>query len=137
MNLDLQFLPQICSIGFKSGDCLGHSKNCILFLWDQFRVSFALIMHYFAFFVWLVVLLEGPSASYSQHSGRWQQIHLKNFPVHGSIPCGENQPHSMMLPPPNFTVGMVFLAISAPDMVCGIFAKCSIFILFEQTIFSQ
>lgn len=29
------------SVGFKSGDWLGHSNNFIFFLWNQFRVSFA------------------------------------------------------------------------------------------------
>ncbi len=55
-----------CSIGFKSGDWLGHSSSFTFFLWNQSRVSLAV----FGIIVWL----KCPPSFHLHHPGRWQQI---------------------------------------------------------------
>jgi hypothetical protein len=68
----------------------------------------------------VIVLLEGEPPSQSQISGRPKQVSVKNFTYLAPsiipsiltsfpVPADEKHPHSMMLPPPCFTVGMMFL----------------------------
>ncbi len=67
-------------VGFKSGDCLGHSNNVILSLWNQFRVLFEVCFGLLSYTGRSIY-----SMSHPYHPGGWQQIHFKNFWVHGSI----------------------------------------------------
>ncbi len=55
------------SIGFKSGDWLGHSSSFIFFLWNHLRVSLAAFE--------IIVLLKCPPLFHLHHPGRcwdWQ-----------------------------------------------------------------
>ena len=72
-----------CSIGFKSGDWLGPFQQ-VDFLSLKPIASFLCCM------LWIIVLLEGPPTSHPQHPGGWQQVHLKNLSLHGSIHCSFN-----------------------------------------------
>lgn len=65
------------SIGYKSGEWLGHSSSFIFFLWNQLRVSLAVCL--------VIVLLKCPPSFHLQHPGRWQHIFIKNVSVHFSI----------------------------------------------------
>jgi len=42
------------------------------------------------------------------------------------VPCEEKQHNTMILPPPNFTVGMVFLVSYAEPFLLQIYAMCGI-----------
>ena len=89
--------------------------------------------------LWIVVLLEGPPTSHPQHPGGWQQVHLKNLSVHGSIHCsfndmksasttrGETAPHhdtsTSKLHCWYSVIRVMCSAISPPNMVCCVTAK--------------
>ena len=76
--------------------------------------------------LWFVVMLEGPVTSKVQLSSRLLQVPLKNFQVvfffmmpsilysaPGPLHVAAKHPHSMMLPPPCFTVGIVLFGLKA------------------------
>ena len=88
-----------------------------------------------------IVLLEGETPSQSQISGRQKQVSPKNFPIFSAIipsiltsfpvPDNEKHPHSMMLPPPCFTVGMRFLGWWE---VLDLHQTCSFLAIMENSI---
>ena len=61
----------------------------------------------------VVVLLEGEPSPQSEVLSALEQVFTKDLSLYfasfilPSIPAAEKHPHSMMLPPPCFTVGMV------------------------------
>ncbi len=101
---------QRCSIGFKSGLWLGHQ--------EQSRSVVKPLLRYFSCVLRVIVLLEGKPSAQSEgpeHSGEGfrpgypvlGRIHLSLDCNQSSCPCSWKHPHSMMLPPPCFTVGTV------------------------------
>ncbi len=81
---------QRCSIGFKSGLWLGHSRTVTELLWSHSFVILAVCLGSLS--CWKVNLR--PS--------------LRSWALWRSpVPAAEKHPHSMMLPPPCFTVGTV------------------------------
>lgn len=98
-------------VGLRSG----------LWIWplqDINIVVFKPSMCSFGFMLWVIVLLENKSSSKLQVSCRFHQVLLQDFPcvfVAFILPIklstlgadAEKHPHSMMLPSPCFTVGMV------------------------------
>ena len=103
------------SIGFKSGDLLGHSV-CLgsLSCWNVYpRFIFS-------------ILVDG-SRFLSRISRYISLFFLPSIIWSLPVPYAEKQPHTMMFPPPNFTVGIVFLgwwcAISPPNMMCAMTSK--------------
>ena len=101
------------SIGFKSADWLGHSNSLIFFLWNQLRVSLAICLGSLS--CWNVhprfifsILVDG-SRFLSRMSRYISPFILPSIIWSLPVPDAEKQPHTTMVPPPNFTAGMVFL----------------------------
>ena len=55
------------SIGFKSGDWLGHSSSFIFFLWKPIESFLGCVFG-------IIVLLKCPPSFHLHHPGRWHQI---------------------------------------------------------------
>ncbi len=102
---------QRCSIGFKSGLWLGHSRTVTELLWSHSFVILAVCLGSLS--CWKVNLRPSLRswALWRRFSSRIS-LYLASFifpsiatsrPVHAA----EKHPHSMMLPPPCFTVGTV------------------------------
>ncbi len=103
---------QRCSIGFKSGLWLGHSRTVTELLWSHSFVILAVCLGSLS--CWKVK----PSASLRSWA-TLEKVFVQDIPVLGRIHlplnCNQsvlslqlkNTPHSMMLPPPCFTVGTV------------------------------
>ena len=134
------------SIGFKSGDWLGHSSSFIFFLWNQLRVSLAVCLGSLS--CWNVhprfifsILVDG-SRFLSRMSRYISPFILPSIIWSLPVPYAEKQPHTMMFPPPNFTVGIVFLGWCAVPFLLQTWCvlwhpKSSILVSSDQTIFSQ
>ena len=100
------------SMGFKSWLWLGHSRTFTLLFWNHSSVALAVCLGSFS--CWNVNLCRSRKsfALWSRFSSRIclclapfiALSILTSLPV----PAVEKHPHSMMLPPPCFTVGMVF-----------------------------
>ncbi len=101
---------QRCSIGFKSGLWLGHSRTVTELLWSHSFVILAVCLGSLS--CWKVTFgpVWGP-----EHSGEgfrpgypctWDII-FPSIATSRPVPAAEKHPHSMMLPPPCFTVGTV------------------------------
>ena len=100
------------SIGFKSGDWLGHPSflGCSLSCWN--------VHPRFIF----IILVDG-SRFLSRMSRYIFPFILPSIVWSLPVPYAEKQPHTMMFPPPNFTVGMMYSAICPPNMVCIMASK--------------
>ncbi len=102
---------QRCSIGFKSGLWLGHSKTVTELLWSHSFVILAVCLGSLS--CWKVNLR--PSLrSWALWRRFWSRISLylaafifPSIATSRPVPAAEKHPHSMMLPPPCFTVGTV------------------------------
>ena len=101
---------QRCSIGFKSGLWLGHSRTFTQLSWSHSFDILAVCLGSLS--CWKIN--RSPSlrsrALWSRLSSRMSlYIAAFIFPSLTSlpVPAAEKHPHSMMLPPPCFTVGMV------------------------------
>ena len=111
-----------CSIGFKSGLWLHHSRTFIFLLFSHSIVALALCFGSSS--CWNVNLL--PSFRFMADSSKFSSRILLHFVPSMvpsilpslPVPADEKQPHNMMLPPPCVTVGMVLTAGCA---VLGLF----------------
>ncbi len=102
---------QRCSIGFKSGLWLGHSRTVTELLWSHSFVILAVCLGSLS--CWKVNLRPSLRswALWRRFSSRIS-LYLTAFifpsiATSRPVPAAEKQPHSMMLPPPCFTVGTV------------------------------
>ncbi len=100
---------QRCSIGFKSGLWLGHSRTVTELLWSHSFVILAVCLGSLS--CWKVNLRPSLRswALWRRFSSRIS-LYLAAFifpSIATSRPVAEKHPHSMMLPPPCFTVGTV------------------------------
>ncbi len=90
---------QRCSIGFKSGLWLGHSRTVTELLWSHSFVILAVCLGSLSWALW------------RRFSSRiFLYLAAFIFPSIATsrpVPAAEKHPHSMMLPPPCFTVGTV------------------------------
>ena len=135
-----------CSIGFKSGDWLGHSNKLIFFLWNQLRVSFAVCFGSLS--CWKVhprlilsILVDG-SRFISRISLYMAPFIVPSMIWSLPVPWEEKQPHTMILPPPNFTVGIVLFGWCAVPFLlqtwCVVWQpKSSILVSSDQSTCSQ
>lgn len=94
-------------------------RALVLFSWIQVSRILAIFFSFsetFGFLVFFSVLLKCAPSFHLHYPGRWQQVLVKNILVHISIHpsliiwnvpvwYADKQPHTMMFPPPNFTVG--------------------------------
>ncbi len=104
-----------CSIGFRSGDWLGHSRTLKCFLRSHSLVALAVCLGSLS--CWKTqprpifnVLTEGRRllAKISRYMAPSILLSIRcSCPVN----FAEKHPQSMMFPPPCFTVGMVFLGL--------------------------
>ncbi len=103
--------PHIFSIRFRSGLWLGHSKTSIFFWWSHsfvdLDVCFGLLPCWKMKFLFIFLAEAWRFCA----SIDW---YLKRFIIPSTltkapVPADEKQPQSVMLLPPCFTVGMVFL----------------------------
>ena len=134
------------SIWFKSGDWLGHSNTLIFFLWNHLRVSFALCFGSLS--CWkvqprliFIILVDG-SRFISRMSRYMAPFIFPSMTWSLPVPRDEKQPHAMMFPPPNFTVGIVLFGWCAVPFLlqtwCVVWQpKSSILVSSDQTTFSQ
>ncbi len=101
------------SMGFRSGDWLGHSSSLIFFLWNHFIVSLALCLGSLSCWnvhpLFIFSFLVDGSRFLSRMSRYISPFILPSIIWSLPVPLAEKQPQTMMLPPPNLTVGMVFL----------------------------
>ncbi len=102
---------QRCSIGFKSGLWLGHSRTVTELLWSHSFVILAVCLGSLS--CWKVNLRPSLRswALWRRFSSRIS-LYLAAFifpsiATSRPVPAAEKHPHSMMLPPPCFTVGTV------------------------------
>ncbi len=102
---------QRCSIGFKSGLWLGHSRTVTELLWSHSFVILAVCLGSLS--CWKVNLRPSLRswALWRRFSSRIS-LYLTAFifpsiATSRPVPAAEKHPHSMMLPPPCFTVGTV------------------------------
>ncbi len=102
---------QRCSIGFKSGLWLGHSRTVMELLWSHSFVILAVCLGSLS--CWKVNLRPSLRswALWRRFSSRIS-LYLAAFifpsiATSRPVPAAEKHPHSMMLPPPCFTVGTV------------------------------
>ncbi len=102
---------QRCSIGFKSGLWLGHSRTVTELLWSHSFVILAVCLGSLS--CWKVNLWPSLRswALWRRFSSRIS-LYLATFifpsiATSRPVPAAEKHPHSMMLPPPCFTVGTV------------------------------
>ncbi len=102
---------QRCSIGFKSGLWLGHSRTVTELLWSHSFVILAVCLGSLS--CWKVNLRPSLRswALWIRFSSRIS-LYLAAFifpsiATSRPVPAAEKHPHSMMLPPPCFTVGTV------------------------------
>ncbi len=102
---------QRCSIGFKSGIWLGHSRTVTELLWSHSFVILAVCLGSLS--CWKVNLRPSLRswALWRRFSSRIS-LYLAAFifpsiATSRPVPAAEKHPHSMMLPPPCFTVGTV------------------------------
>ncbi len=102
---------QRCSIGFKSGLWLGHSRTVTELLWSHSFVILAVCLGSLS--CWKVNLRPSLRswALWRRFSSRIS-LYLAAFifpsiATRRPVPAAEKHPHSMMLPPPCFTVGTV------------------------------
>ncbi len=76
------------------------------------------LLRYFSCVLRVIVLLEGKPSAQSEVLSTLEKVFVQDIPVLGRIhlpsiatsrpvPAAEKHPHSMMLPPPCFTVGTV------------------------------
>ncbi len=97
---------QRCSIGFKSGLWLGHSRTVTELLWSHSFVILAVCLGSLS--CWKVNLRPSLRswALWRRFSSRIS-LYLPSIATSRPVPAAEKHPHSMMLPPPCFTVGTV------------------------------
>ncbi len=102
---------QRCSIGFKSGLWLGHSRTVTELLWSHSFIILAVCLGSLS--CWKVNLQPGLRswALWRRFSSRIS-LYLAAFifpsiATSRPVPAAEKHPHNMMLPPPCFTVGTV------------------------------
>ena len=111
-----------CSIGFKSGLWLGHSRTYIFFLFSHSSVALPLC---FGSLSCLNVNLL-PSFRLMADSSRFSSRILLNFAPSivpsiqpsSPVPADEKQPRNMMLPPPCLIAGMVLTGCCAVLSLC-------------------
>ena len=95
---------QKCLIGFKSGLWLGHSRTFRDLSQSHSCVVLAVCLG--SLFYWKVHLHPECSVT-GFHQGSLCTVHLSLDLDLSASPAAEKHPHSMMLPLPCFTVGMV------------------------------
>ncbi len=64
------------------------------------------LLRYFSCVLRVIVLLEGKPSAQSEVLSTLEKVFVQDIPVLGRIHLSKH-PHSMMLPPPCFTVGTV------------------------------
>ncbi len=102
---------QRCSIGFKSGLWLGHSRTVTELLWSHSFVILAVCLGSLS--CWKVNLRPSLRswALWRRFSSRISLYSaafiFPSIATSRPVPAAEKHPHSMMLPPPCFTVGTV------------------------------
>ena len=108
VSLHIYFHLQRCSIRFKSGLWLGHSRTLRLVL-KRLLCCLGCVLR-------VIVLLEGEPSPQSEVLSALEKVFIKDLSVLCSVrlsldslpvPAAEKHPHSMMLAPPCFTIGMV------------------------------
>ncbi len=74
------------------------------------------LLRYFSCVLRVIVLLEGKPSAQSEVLSTLEKVFIQDIPVlfifpsiatSRPVPAAEKHPHSMMLPPPCFTVGTV------------------------------
>lgn len=103
------------SIGFRSGDWLGHASTLICFLRSHSLVFLAVCFGSLS--CWKTqprpifnALTEGRTL-FPKISQYTPPVILSLMQCTRPVPCAEKHPQSMMLPPPCFTVGVVFFGL--------------------------
>ncbi|KAK6291199.1 hypothetical protein J4Q44_G00383970 [Coregonus suidteri] len=106
---------QRCSIGFRSGDWLGHSRTLRCFLRSHSLVDLAVCFGSLS--CWktqprpiINALTEGRRLL-AKISRYMAPSILPSIRCSRPVPFAEKHPQRMMFPPPCFTVGMVFLGL--------------------------
>ncbi len=103
------------SIGFRSGDWLGHSKILKCFLWRDSLVALAVCLGSLS--CWktqprpIFNALTEIRRLLAKISRYMAPSILPSIQCSRPVPFAEKHPQSMMFPPPCFTVGMVFLGL--------------------------
>ncbi len=99
---------------------------------------------------WIIVLLQNPSSLQFEVMNRWPDIVLQDFLVEFMVPFitaslpgpeAAKQPQTITLPPPYFTVGMMFFFLKCcatfmPDVYTHL-PKSSTFVSSVHRVFSQ
>ncbi len=103
------------SIGFRSGDWLGHSRNLKFFLRSHSLVALAVCLGSLSCWKtqpWPIfnALTEGRRLL-AKIPRYMAPSNLPSIRCSRPVPFAEKHPQSMMFPPPCFTVGMVFLGL--------------------------
>ena len=134
------------SIGFRSGDWLGHYRTLMRFVVSHASTLFAVCLG--------SLLCWNPKRcpKHSSHTETWRfsaniSLYITPFILPSTwtrwpVPELEKQPHSMMLPPPCFTVGMVFRGLNASPffhliVFLVLWLKSSIFVLSDHSTLSH
>ena len=105
------------SIGLRSCDWLGHGRTFIFFFWNHSFVKFAVCLGSLS--CWKVYLrhpynfLALGSIFFSNISLYMNLFILPSMIWRSPTPWAVKKPHTMMLPPPCFMVGTVFLGSEA------------------------
>ncbi len=116
------------SIGFKSGDWLGHSSSFTFFLWNQLRVSLDVCLgslsrwNVHPHFIF-IILVDG-SRFYQEYLGTF--FHSSFLQLYEFLPVLYHD-----------VFGVMCSVIWPPNMVCIMASKSTIFVSSDQTIFSQ
>ena len=102
---------QKISMGFESGLGLGHSRTFTFLFWSHSSVALAGCLGSLSYWN---VNLHGSLKSFALWSSFFSRICLylapfmvPSIPTSLPVPAKEKHPHSMMLPPPCFTLAMV------------------------------
>ncbi len=100
--------PHRCSIGFRSGLWLGHSKTLIFFWWSHafvdLDVCFGSLSCWKVNFLFIFSFLTDAWRFCAKIAWYLELFIIPSTLTKAPVPAEEKQPQSMMLPPPCFTV---------------------------------
>lgn len=137
--------PHRCSIWFSSGLWLGHSKTLIFFRWSHafvdLNVCFSLLSCWKVKFLFIFSFLTEAWRFCAKIDCYLELFIIPSTLTKALVPAEEKQPQSMMLPPPCFTVGMVFFGWCAvfflqQTYLLELWPKCLALVLSDHYTFS-